>query len=104
MTWPFDQGADVAAITTRFVLDGSRPILNVAHYSDDHSWAFTCGTTIDPADGRVISMGEAVNLDSTIAEIANLSPARGAARDTVGGPWNEYPLSDAWPTRFVKPS
>jgi hypothetical protein len=38
--WAFDQGPEVAAITTGQVLDGGLPILRVTHYSDDHSWAF----------------------------------------------------------------
>jgi hypothetical protein len=36
--WPFDQGPNVAAITTRQVLDNGLPILGVTHYSDDHAW------------------------------------------------------------------
>ena len=43
--WPFDQAPNVAAITTRQVLDEGLPILRVTHYSDDHSWGFVCGTT-----------------------------------------------------------
>src|SRR5262245_15982766 len=32
--WPFDQGKNVAAITTRQVLREGHPILRVIHYSD----------------------------------------------------------------------
>lgn len=35
--WSFDQAEDVAAITTRFVVEEGYPILNVVHYEDDHS-------------------------------------------------------------------
>jgi hypothetical protein len=85
-SWPFDQAPNVAAITTRQVLEG-RPILRVVHYDDDHSWAFTCGTTNDEADGRVISMEEAVTLDSTIREVSDLPPGWRAWRRAAGRKW-----------------
>jgi len=78
--WPFDQAPNVAAITTRPVLEDNLPILTVTHYSDDHSWAFLCGTTDDTNDGRVIGMGEAVKLDSTLLTIADLPPGWTATR------------------------
>lgn len=43
--WSFYQKKNVEAITTCQVLDEGFDILRVVHYSDDHSWAFTCGTT-----------------------------------------------------------
>ena len=85
-SWPFDQAPNVAAITTRQVLEG-KPILRVVHYGDDHSWAFTCGTTNDEADGRVISMEQVVHLDSTINEIADLLPGWRAWRMNASEKW-----------------
>jgi hypothetical protein len=92
--WPFDQGPLVAAITTRQVLREHHPILQVRHYADDHSWAFTCGTTDDVRDGLVISMQEALKLDPTIASIAHLPPGWSAWRPAAGGAWNEYRNED----------
>jgi hypothetical protein len=51
------------------------------HYSDDHDWAFVCGTTDATEDGRVIAMEEALALDPTLREIANLPPGWTAWRD-----------------------
>jgi hypothetical protein len=85
--WPFDQAKNVAAITTRQVIKDGLPILVVVHYDDDHSWAFTCGTTNEDADGRVIGMGEAFALDATLREIADLKPGWSASRKTIGGEW-----------------
>jgi hypothetical protein len=86
--WPFDQGPQVAAITTRQVLENGLPILRVIHYSDDHGWAFVCGTTDDSDDGRVIAMAEALQLDPTLRVIADLQPGFTAWRDHVGGIWS----------------
>lgn len=86
--WLFDQAPNVAAITTRPVLDDGLPILNVVHYLDDDSWAFTCGTTDVTEDIRVIGMGEAVGLDPTLSTIADLPSGWRASRVAVGAPWH----------------
>ena len=89
--WPFDQAPDVAAITTRQVLERELPVLQVNHYADDHSWGFVCGTTDDVDDGRVISMAEAIQLDPTLATVADLPPGHTAWRETVGSAWHRGP-------------
>lgn len=85
--WPFDQAPNVAAITTRQVIEDGLPILSVVHYADDHSWAFVCGTSNATEDGRVISMGTALKIDETLATIADLPPGHCAYRMAVGEPW-----------------
>jgi hypothetical protein len=92
--WPFDQAENVAAITTRQVIEDHLPILMVIHYSDDHSWAFLCNTTGDKADGRVIGMGEALKLDPTLRTIADLPPGWIAVRSAVGRSWTKERSAD----------
>lgn len=92
--WKFDQAENVAALTTKQVLELGLPILRVVHYSDDHSWAFTCGTTNDPNDTRVVGMGEIVRTDETLGQIADLRPGAGAWRERVGGEWHRYESKD----------
>ena len=93
--WPFDQGPRVAALTTRQVLEDGFPILRVVHYSDDEDWAFTCGTTYADADARLIAMEEAMQIDPTIAEVADLPLGWGASRTHIGGKWSKSPVPDA---------
>src|SRR4051794_29600310 len=88
--WPFDQARDVAATTTRQVLSDGLPILRVTHYSDDHAWAFVCGTTDDKTDGRVIAMEEALKIDPTLSDIADLPPGWTAWRKELGGAWHRF--------------
>ena len=90
MEWPFDQERNVATVTTRQVVKDNFPILSVAHYSDDHSWAFTCGTTNKSEDLMLVGMGEVVDLDDTLYEIADLPLGWCADRETVGGEWSRY--------------
>ena len=92
-TWPFDQAPRVAALTTSRVLEGGLPILRVTHYLDDEDWAFTCGTTDDAADIRVIAMEEALSLDSTLAQVGDLPPGWGAFRSVAGGEWVRYKIA-----------
>jgi hypothetical protein len=94
--WPFDQAPDVAAITTRQVLDEGLPILRVTHYEDDHSWAFVCGTTDDyEKDGRVICMAEALRLDESLRDVADLPPGWHAWREGKDSGWNRYAEGEA---------
>jgi hypothetical protein len=89
--WPFDQEPRAAALTAIGVLKQNLPILNVVHYSEDHSWAFTCGTTNATEDGRLIAMEEALKIDPTLRAIADLPPGWRAWRDYVGGAWSGEP-------------
>lgn len=91
--WPFDQPPNVAAITTRQVIEDGFPILTVVHYADDDSWAFLCGTSIATEDGRVIRMDEALKIDSTLVTIADLPPGWLAHRCAIGDTWLKQPNS-----------
>lgn len=88
--WPFDQERDVAALTTRQVLEDDLPVLYVVHYSDDHSWAFTCGTSDDTDDLRIVCMSHIVDQDPALKFVADLEPGWVAVRDEVGEAWQRY--------------
>ena len=92
--WPFDQTERTAAITTRQVLEEKNDICMVVHYEDDHSWAFLCGTTNDEKDGRVIGMGEAVKIDSSLLELADLPPGWEAWRENKDDEWKRRKSED----------
>ncbi|WP_133180191.1 hypothetical protein [Shewanella decolorationis] len=54
--WPFDFSDDTLAVTTKYVMNGDRPIVEVLHW-DDGGWQFMCNSTNDSDDGMVICMG-----------------------------------------------
>jgi len=87
MDWTFDQARNVATVTTKKVMHENLPILSVVHYSDDDSWAFTCGTTNESTNLMLASMGEVVDTDSTLYTIANLPPGLSAHRKSVKHEW-----------------
>jgi hypothetical protein len=86
MTWMFDQAPNVACIADRSVMSG-RPVLVVAHYEDDHSWAFMDGGPFDPADALVVAMSEVVGRHPELVEIAELPVGWSASRSAVGQSW-----------------
>ena len=88
--WPFDDKPNTASITTRQVLEGA-PILLVTHDADDGSWQFLCGTTDDPADGRIVGLGQMYKRDATLGEVADLPEGWRASRASAGGPWQRSP-------------
>jgi hypothetical protein len=92
--WPFDQGPNVAAITTVNVIDHDAPVLVVVHYDDDDSWAFLCGTTNADADARVFAMSSALRRDPSLREIADLPPGWKAWRAAIGAPWQRAPAEN----------
>ncbi|WP_431786202.1 hypothetical protein [Vibrio harveyi] len=87
MNWNFDQDKNVAALITKQVVEQGLPILQVIHYSDDHSWAFMCGTTSNPSDTLVVSMEQAVSFDVFLHEIATMPPGCIASRNSVEEGW-----------------
>ena len=90
MNWPFDQKEHVSALTTTRVVAQGLPILSVVHYSDDHSWAFLCGTTIEADLLMLASMKQITHSDPTLFEIADLPPGWCAKRLTRDSAWRCY--------------
>jgi hypothetical protein len=86
-TWPFGQPRNCATMTMRQVLDGSEPILLVAHDADDHAGQFIGISDASLADARIVGLEEIVQLDPTVLEVADLPPGWQAVRDEVGGEW-----------------
>jgi hypothetical protein len=87
-SWPFDQSPDTAAITTRQIIEDGKEIRVVLHYSEDHSWAFLCGTTDEEKDGRIVAMKEVLALDDSIGSVADLPPGWKAWRKQRGSVWH----------------
>ena len=85
--WQFDQERNVAAVTTRQVMHQNLPVLSVTHYEDDHSWAFTCGTTSKSEDLMLVGMSQIIDKDTSLHSIADLPPGWSAYRNSVEENW-----------------
>ncbi|WP_235905665.1 hypothetical protein [Tautonia marina] len=86
--WPFADPPDTAVFTLDRVLDGETPVLLVTHDADDESWQFLDGEHVFEEDARVVALGEIVQLDPTLLDLADLPLGGFAWRSGPGDPWN----------------
>jgi hypothetical protein len=89
--WPFDQPRDCAVLTTRQVLEREEPILHVTHDSDDHGWQFIGSSKGTRENAKIITFHEAVDLDSSILQLADLPIGWHALRDSPRHAWMREP-------------
>ncbi len=83
--WPFDEPPDDEAVTLDRIVRGESPILLVAR--DDDGWQFLDGEHVFEEDGEVVLLGEALQLDPSLADLADLPVGWHARRPDVGQPW-----------------
>ncbi|WP_205904665.1 DUF6882 domain-containing protein [Diaphorobacter sp. HDW4A] len=84
--WPFDEPVNTATFTTRHVMDGSLPVLEVFH-DHDGEWQFLCGTTTEQADVKLVCMGCVLERDASLFGLADLPPGWCADRAAPGESW-----------------
>jgi len=84
--WPFDTPINTASFTTRFVTDGSKPILEVYH-ENDGDWQFLCGTTVETADLKIVCMGCMLDRDRSLGDLSSLPFGWRAYRNSPGDDW-----------------
>lgn len=84
------QGHALGVLTTKAVLEGA-PIVMVSHDADDGGWQFLCGTTTDPAEGRIVHLREIVAMDPTVNDVSDLPLGWVAFRESRGAQWTREP-------------
>jgi hypothetical protein len=83
----FSESSDTAVFTTRFVVRDKSPILFVYHDADG-SWQFHGNeTNVDDKDMMLVGLGEVIEIDNTILEIADLPLGFEAMRSRKGDEW-----------------
>lgn len=90
--WPFPDAQAKKVYTTRFVLEEGKPILVVAH-DPDGEWEFLCATTDDPKDARQVSLAFMLDLDPSVAGVADLPTGWRAYRESTEGHWMQAPFT-----------
>jgi hypothetical protein len=86
--WPFDDPPNVAVIANRKIIDGSGWIAYVSHDEDDGAWQFHTDEPGPPreADAAVVGLGKMVELDESVAELADLPLGWHAWRESEDAP------------------
>jgi hypothetical protein len=90
-SWPWDQPPNCAVITLRAIVMDGAPILHVTHDLDDHGWQFLDGGNVKMEDAMVVTLASIVDLDPSVASLADLPPGWRAWRRSKFGPWTKEP-------------
>lgn len=87
---------DPRRIREHLLRQGAPPVVAVisTHDALDGCWQVLCGTTDDPADGRVVGLDCAYDLDPSIGELADLPLGWWAWRASPDAPWQREPRPD----------
>ena len=85
--WPFESPPNVAVITSRKIMTGGDWIAYVWHDEDDGGWQFHGSEPTVVEDAAIIALGEILELDSSIANLADLPVGWEAWRETSDSRW-----------------
>jgi hypothetical protein len=86
--WKFEDPENLAVIVNQKVFDRDGWIAYVSHDADDESWQFHVSESeFDENDLIVVGLGEIIEHDESVAELADLPLGWHAWRDTKSSPW-----------------
>lgn len=85
--WPFEDGRRVAVFTTTHVVRAGKPILYVSHDADDGAWQFHSGDLVSTKDMMLLALEEILEIDPSIASLANLPLGYCAERRNPRSAW-----------------
>jgi hypothetical protein len=94
-SWPFADPRNCAVFVTREVMDREEPILLVTHEDGENSWSFIGSSDGTLENCKIIALEEAVALDHSILQLADLPVGWRARRDSVDDPWKRKAMGDA---------
>jgi predicted adenylyl cyclase CyaB len=103
--WNFADPPETEVITLDRILRGQSSILLVTHDAEDGTWQFLDGEHVFEEDGAVVSLGEIVDFDPSLAVLADLPEGWFAWRPDRVRPWTraqgEEPLGAGRRRRFT---
>lgn len=84
--WPFECSQNQLVITTKFVMDESKPILAILH-DEEGDWQVLCDTTNNPDDGMVVCLGCMYSKFPEIGQFSHLPVGWEAYRKSADDHW-----------------
>jgi hypothetical protein len=85
--WPFEDERRVAVFTTAHVVRAGKPILYVSRDADDGAWQFHSGDLVSTKDMMMLALEEILEMDPSIASLANLPLGHCATRRNPRSAW-----------------
>jgi len=89
--WRFDQPRNAAVFTTRPVMERKEPIVLVTHDVDDEAWQFIGASAETKENAALIALSEAVELDPSVLQLADLPVGWRAVRYSPQDSWKREP-------------
>lgn len=87
----FKESENTACFVCSHIMDRSRPILLASHEKEDGFWQFLCGcNNHNDADIKIISLKQAVEIDSSINELFEMPLGVATDRKSVNDKWEPF--------------
>lgn len=84
----FTEPLSTAVFTSVFVIEGNQLITNVSHELEDSAWQFHSNDQLEGThNARVVGLGQIIEMDSSLLEIANLPLGYKATRNSANAEW-----------------
>ena len=91
--WPFAESRNCVTLVTAQVLEREESILHAVH-DEDGEWQFLGSTDGSVENGKVILLSEAVELDPSVLQLADMPIGWHAVRDSPNHPWKREAMDD----------
>src|SRR5271157_1883643 len=85
--WRFADSQDTVALTLERILRGDSSLVLVTHDAEDGGWQFLDGEHVFEEDGATVLLGEMVQFDPSLLELADLPAGWYAWRAAPGQRW-----------------
>ena len=92
--WPFPEPRNCVTFVTAQVLERAEPILHAVH-DEDGEWQFIGSSDGTVENGRVIALWEAVGLDPSVLQLADMPVGWHALRNSPEHAWRCEAMDDA---------
>lgn len=90
--WVFDDPPNLACFSIDRVARGGEPIRQVVHDAEG-SWQFLDGGDLTGEQPLLLGLIQAIEIDPSLAELADLPRGWSAWRDEPGAAWERHPTS-----------
>ena len=90
MNKKFNESLSTAVLTSKYVMKHASPIVCIAH-NNDGVWEFWGKELIDEAEIMVVSLGQIINIDPSVLDVADMPVEFNAIRDSKENAWNIIP-------------
>src|SRR5271157_3619749 len=85
--WRFADPQDTVVVTLERILRGDSSLVLVTHDAEDGGWQFLDGEHVFEEDGAIVLLGEMVQFDPSLLELADLPAGWCAWREAADRPW-----------------